>query len=126
MYQANGRRKISTARAILREGKGNFVVNGLDVNEYFEYETLRRLAKSPLDLTNTLDKYDITILVNGGGKSGQAGAVRHAVSRALLVAEPDLRPVLKQAGYLTRDSRMKERKKYGFKKARKSTQFSKR
>ena len=126
MYQANGRRKTSTARAILREGKGNFVVNGLDVNEYFEYETLRRLAKSPLDLTNTLDKYDITILVNGGGKSGQAGAVRHAVSRALLVAEPDLRPVLKQAGYLTRDSRMKERKKYGFKKARKSTQFSKR
>ena len=126
MYQANGRRKTSTARAILREGNGNFVVNGLDVNEYFEYETLRRLAKSPLDLTNTLDKYDITILVNGGGKSGQAGAVRHAVSRALLVAEPDLRPVLKQAGFLTRDSRMKERKKYGFKKARKSTQFSKR
>ena len=125
MYQANGRRKTSTARAILREGNGNFVVNDLDVNEYFEYETLRRLAKSPLDLTNTLDKYDITILVNGGGKSGQAGAVRHAVSRALLVAEPDLRPVLKQAGYLTRDSRMKERKKYGFKKARKSTQFSK-
>nr|WP_075573413.1 30S ribosomal protein S9 [Ezakiella massiliensis] len=126
MYQANGRRKTSTARAILREGNGNFVVNGLDVNEYFEYETLRRLAKSPLDLTNTLDKYDITIIVNGGGKSGQAGAVRHAVSRALLVAEPDLRPVLKQAGFLTRDSRMKERKKYGFKKARKSTQFSKR
>ena len=126
MYQANGRRKTSTARAILREGNGNFVVNDLDVNEYFEYETLRRLAKSPLDLTNTLDKYDITILVNGGGKSGQAGAVRHAVSRALLVAEPDLRPVLKQAGYLTRDSRMKERKKYGVKKARKSTQFSKR
>ena len=110
MYQANGRRKTSTARAILREGNGNFVVNGLDVNEYFEYETLRRLAKSPLELTNTLDKYDITILVNGGGKSGQAGAVRHAISRALLVAEPDLRPVLKQAGYLTRDSRMKERK----------------
>ena len=126
MYQANGRRKTSTARAILREGNGNFVVNGLDVNEYFEYETLRRLAKSPLDLTNTLDKYDITIIVNGGGKSGQAGAVRHAVSRALLVAEPDLRPVLKQAGFLTRDSRMKERKKYGFKKARKSTQFSQR
>ena len=126
MYQANGRRKTSTARAILREGNGNFVVNGLDVNEYFEYETLRRLAKSPLDLTNTLDKYDITIIVNGGGKSGQAGAVRHAVSRALLVAEPDLRPVLKQAGFFTRDSRMKERKKYGFKKARKSTQFSKR
>ena len=126
MYQANGRRKTSTARAILREGNGNFAVNGLDVNEYFEYETLRRLAKSPLELTNTLDKYDITILVNGGGKSGQAGAVRHAISRALLVAEPDLRPVLKQAGYLTRDSRMKERKKYGFKKARKSTQFSKR
>ena len=126
MYQANGRRKTSTARAILREGNGNFVVNGLDVNEYFEYETLRRLAKSPLELTNTLDKYDITILVNGGGKSGQAGAVRHAISRALLVAEPDLRPVLKQAGFLTRDSRMKERKKYGFKKARKSTQFSKR
>ena len=126
MYQANGRRKTSTARAILREGNGNFVVNGLDVNEYFEYETLRRLAKSPFDLTNTLDKYDITIIVNGGGKSGQAGAVRHAVSRALLVAEPDLRPVLKQAGFLTRDSRMKERKKYGFKKARKSTQFSKR
>ena len=126
MYQANGRRKTSTARAILRDGNGNFVVNGLNVNDYFEYETLRRLAKSPLELTNTLDKYDVTILVNGGGKSGQAGAVRHAVSRALLIAEPDLRPVLKQAGFLTRDSRMKERKKYGFKKARKSTQFSKR
>ena len=126
MYQANGRRKTSTARAILREGNGKFIVNNLDVDTYFEYETLRRLAKSPLELTETLGKYDVTIRVNGGGKSGQAGAVRHAISRALLEVDADLRPVLKQAGFLTRDSRMKERKKYGFKKARKSTQFSKR
>ncbi|MCI5675007.1 MAG: 30S ribosomal protein S9 [Ezakiella sp.] len=126
MYQAVGRRKTSTARAILREGNGSFIVNKLDVDDYFEYDTLRMIAKSPLTLTDSLAKYDIVIRVNGGGKSGQAGAVRHAISRALLEASPELRPVLKQAGFLTRDSRMKERKKYGFKKARKSTQFSKR
>lgn len=126
MYQAHGRRKTSTARVILREGSGNFIVNKIDVDNYFEYETLRKLAKSPLEITDTLGKYDVTVLVNGGGKTGQAGAIRHAISRALLEVDADFRPVLKQAGFLTRDSRMKERKKYGFKKARKSTQFSKR
>lgn len=126
MYQAHGRRKTSTARVILREGSGNFIVNKIDVDNYFEYETLRKLAKSPLEITDTLGKYDVTVLVSGGGKTGQAGAIRHAIGRALLEVDADFRPVLKQAGFLTRDSRMKERKKYGFKKARKSTQFSKR
>lgn len=126
MYQAVGRRKTSTARAILNQGKGMFFVNGKPVDEYFDVETLRKLAKSPFAITETEGKYDVEIRVNGGGKAGQAGAIRHAVSRALLEVEPDLRASLKQAGFLTRDSRMKERKKYGFKKARKSTQFSKR
>lgn len=126
MYQAHGRRKTSTARVILRKGSGNFIVNKIDVDNYFEYETLRKLAKSPLEITDTLGKYDVTVLVSGGGKTGQAGAIRHAIGRALLEVDADFRPVLKQAGFLTRDSRMKERKKYGFKKARKSTQFSKR
>lgn len=126
MYQAVGRRKTSTARAILNQGKGMFFVNGKPVDEYFDVETLRKLAKSPFVITETEGKYDVQIRVNGGGKAGQAGAIRHAVSRALLEVEPDLRASLKQAGFLTRDSRMKERKKYGFKKARKSTQFSKR
>lgn len=126
MYQAVGRRKTSTARAILNQGKGMFFVNGKPVDEYFDIETLRKLAKSPFVITETEGKYDVYIRVNGGGKAGQAGAIRHAVSRALLEVEPDLRTSLKQAGFLTRDSRMKERKKYGFKKARKSTQFSKR
>ncbi len=126
MYQSVGRRKTSTARAILTEGKGMFFVNGKTVDEYFDLDTLRRLAKSPFVLTETEGKYDVKINVRGGGKSGQAGAVRHAISRALLEADPELRASLKQAGFLTRDPRMKERKKYGFKKARKSTQFSKR
>ena len=103
-----------------------FFVNGKPVDEYFDLDTLRRLAKSPFVLTETEGKYDVKINVRGGGKSGQAGAVRHAISRALLEADPELRASLKQAGFLTRDPRMKERKKYGFKKARKSTQFSKR
>ncbi|MFR9278765.1 MAG: 30S ribosomal protein S9 [Ezakiella coagulans] len=124
MYQSVGRRKTSTARAILTEGKGRFFVNGKPVDEYFDLDTLRRLAKSPFVLTETEGKYDVKINVRGGGKSGQAGAVRHAISRALLEADPELRASLKQAGFLTRDPRMKERKKYGFKKARKSTQFS--
>ena len=126
MYQSVGRRKTSTARAISTEGKGMFFVNGKPVDEYFDLDTLRRLAKSPFVLTETEGKYDVKINVRGGGKSGQAGAVRHAISRALLEADPELRASLKQAGFLTRDPRMKERKKYGFKKARKSTQFSKR
>ena len=126
MYQSVGRRKTSTARAILTGGKGMFFVNGKPVDEYFDLDTLRRLAKSPFVLTETEGKYDVKINVRGGGKSGQAGAVRHAISRALLEADPELRASLKQAGFLTRDPRMKERKKYGFKKARKSTQFSKR
>ncbi|MDO5716164.1 MAG: 30S ribosomal protein S9 [Tissierellia bacterium] len=126
MYQANGRRKTSTARVILREGSGKILINNRDIDEYFNFETLRRLAKSPLELTDTLGKFDVTVRVQGGGYTGQAGAVRHAISRALLEVAPEYRAMLKQAGYLTRDSRMVERKKYGFKKARKSTQFSKR
>ncbi len=126
MFQATGRRKTSTARVILREGNGNILINGRDIKEYFGFETLRRLAKSPLDLTQTDTKFDVTVRVNGGGYTGQAGAVRHAISRALLEVDPEFRPVLKQAGFLTRDPRMKERKKYGLKKARKSSQFSKR
>lgn len=126
MFQATGRRKTSTARVILREGNGNILINGRDIKEYFGFETLRRLAKSPLDFTQTDTKFDVTVRVNGGGYTGQAGAVRHAISRALLEVDPEFRPVLKQAGFLTRDPRMKERKKYGLKKARKSSQFSKR
>lgn len=126
MYQATGRRKTSTARVILREGKGAFVINNRPIDEYFAFETLRKIAKAPLELTETEGKFDVTVRVEGGGFTGQAGAVRHAVSRALLLVDPEYRAILKQAGYLTRDSRMKERKKYGLKKARRSSQFSKR
>ena len=126
MYQSVGRRKTSTARAILTEGKGMFFVNGKPVDEYFDLDTLRRLAKSPFVLTETEGKYDVKINVRGGGKSGQAGAVRHGIARALLEVDAELRPVLKKAGFLTRDPRMKERKKYGLKKARRAPQFSKR
>ncbi len=125
-YRGTGRRKTSVARIILVPGNGKIVVNGKDVEEYFNSEILKRLLKDPLVISETIDKYDVMANVYGGGHTGQAGAIRHGISRALLEADAELRPILKKAGFLTRDSRMKERKKYGFKKARKSPQFSKR
>lgn len=125
-YAGTGRRKTSIARVRLVPGNGKFTVNNLDIEEYFDYETLRTIAKEPLVITETDSKYDVIVNVHGGGFTGQAGAVRHGVARALIESDSELRPILKKAGHLTRDSRMKERKKYGFKKARKSPQFSKR
>lgn len=121
-----GRRKSSIARVRLTEGKGKITVNGKDIEEYFGEETLRVIVRQPLVVTNTLTKYDITADVKGGGFSGQAGAVRHGIARALNAENEEYRAVLKQNGFLTRDSREKERKKYGLKKARKAPQFSKR
>jgi len=125
-YIGTGRRKTSVARVRLIPGNGNVNINGLDIAEYFDYETLRVIAKEPLVITETSDKFDVIVKVHGGGFTGQAGAVRHGIARALLEVEGEFRPILKKAGYLTRDPRMKERKKYGLKKARKSPQFSKR
>ena len=126
VFLGTGRRKSSIARVRLVEGIGNITVNGKDINEYFGEETLRVIVKQPLTVTNTLSKYDVIAKVQGGGFSGQAGAVRHGIARALNEANAEYRPVLKSNGFLTRDPRMKERKKYGLKKARKSPQFSKR
>ncbi len=126
VFLGTGRRKSSIARVRLVEGKGNITVNGKDINEYFGEETLRVIVKQPLTATNTLSKYDVIAKVQGGGFSGQAGAVRHGIARALNEANAEYRPVLKSNGFLTRDPRMKERKKYGLKKARKAPQFSKR
>ena len=126
VFLGTGRRKSSVARVRLVEGKGNITVNGKDINEYFGEETLRVIVKQPLTATNTLSKYDVIAKVQGGGFSGQAGAVRHGIARALNEANAEYRPVLKSNGFLTRDPRMKERKKYGLKKARKAPQFSKR
>ncbi|MBE6124478.1 MAG: 30S ribosomal protein S9 [Erysipelotrichaceae bacterium] len=126
-YRGTGRRKSSVARVILTPGKGNIVINGVDVNEYFPYETLVMDLKQPLTFTENETKFDISANVNGGGFSGQAGAVRLGIARALLEASQNsYRPVLKANGMLTRDARAKERKKYGLKKARKAPQFSKR
>ncbi|MCL6627079.1 30S ribosomal protein S9 [Alicyclobacillus shizuokensis] len=125
-YLGTGRRKHSVARVRLLPGDGKFVVNHRDMNEYFPLETLRLIVKQPLLLTETLGRYDVHVNVYGGGISGQAGAVRHGIARALLQVNPDLRPTLKKAGLLTRDARMKERKKYGLKAARRAPQFSKR
>ncbi|MBC7087069.1 30S ribosomal protein S9 [Soehngenia saccharolytica] len=125
-YAGTGRRKTSVARVRLVPGNGKVKVNDRDIEEYFNYETLRTIAKEPLVVTETLDKYDVLVNVHGGGFTGQAGAIRHGIARALIEADPELRPLLKKAGHLTRDPRMKERKKYGLKKARKSPQFSKR
>ena len=126
VFLGTGRRKSSIARVRLVEGKGNITVNGKDINEYFGEETLRVIVKQPLTVTNTLSKYDVIAKVQGGGFSGQAGAVRHGIARALNEANAEYRTVLKSNGFLTRDPRMKERKKYGLKKARKAPQFSKR
>lgn len=125
-YLGTGRRKSSIARVIVTPGDGKIVINKRPIDEYFGYETLIMQAKSPLVLSQTLSKYDVAVNVKGGGFTGQAGAIRHGIARALAKAEPELRGVLKKAGYLTRDSRMKERKKYGLKGARRAPQFSKR
>ncbi len=125
-YYGTGRRKHSVARVRLVPGEGRIIVNKRDLNEYFGLETLKLIVKQPLNLTDTLSKYDVIVIANGGGMSGQAGAIRHGISRALLKADPEFRPTLKRAGFLTRDQRMKERKKYGLKGARRAPQFSKR
>ena len=125
-YIGTGRRKSSVARVFMTPGTGVIAVNGKTLDEYLPQETLRMVVKSPLELTNTLEAFDIKINVNGGGYTGQAGAMRHGISRALLEASADYRPTLKAAGFLTRDSRAKERKKYGLKGARRAPQFSKR
>ena len=125
-YRGTGRRKSSVAQVRLVPGNGSFTVNGRDLENYFNYETLITVAKSPLELTETTGNFDVIVKVRGGGFTGQAGAVRHGIARALLEVDAELRPVLKKAGFLTRDPRMKERKKYGLKKARRAPQFSKR
>lgn len=125
-YLGTGRRKTSVARVRLVPGSGKITINDKDINEYFNFETLRTIAREPLTVTENTDKFDVVVNVKGGGYTGQAGAIRHGISRALLEVDEEMRPTLKRAGFLTRDPRKKERKKYGFKKARKSPQFSKR
>ena len=125
-YMGTGRRKKSVARVRLVPGEGKVIVNKREIETYFGLETLRVIVNQPLVLTATKDKFDVLVNVYGGGLSGQAGAIRHGISRALLKADENLRPELKKAGFLTRDPRMKERKKSGLKKARRSPQFSKR
>jgi len=125
-FYGTGRRKSSVARVRLYEGTGKVTINGRDIDDYFGLETLKVIVRQPLALTENADKYDVVCTVTCGGVTGQAGAIRHGISRALLQADADFRPVLKKAGYLTRDPRMKERKKYGLKAARRAPQFSKR
>ena len=125
-YQAVGRRKKAIARVRLVPGDGKVVINGRDIDNYFGLETLKMTVRQPLTLTNLEGRYDVLVNVYGGGLSGQAGAIRHGISRALVKADPELRPAVKKAGFLTRDPRMKERKKYGLKAARRAPQFSKR
>ena len=125
-FYGTGRRKSSVARVYLVPGTGKITINKRDIDEYFGLETLKVIVRQPLTLTETAEKYDVIATVKGGGFTGQAGAVRHGISRALLTVDADFRPVLKKAGFLTRDPRMKERKKYGLKKARRAPQFSKR
>jgi small subunit ribosomal protein S9 len=125
-FYGTGRRKSSVARVRVYAGSGNITINGRDIDDYFGLETLKLIVNQPLVLTNTVGKFDIVCNVNGGGVTGQAGAIRHGLSRALLQYDAELRPELKKAGFLTRDPRMKERKKYGLKAARRAPQFSKR
>ena len=125
-FYGTGRRKHSVARVRLYAGTGNITINGRDIDDYFGLDTLKLVVRQPMELTNTLGKFDIVCTVAGGGVSGQAGAIRHGISRALLLFDPELRSALKKAGFLTRDPRMKERKKYGLKGARRAPQFSKR
>jgi len=125
-YYGTGRRKKSIARVYLVPGTGKITVNKRDIDDYFGLETLKVIVRQPLVATDTTDKFDVIVTVRGGGTTGQAGAVRHGIARALLQADGDYRQTLKSAGYLTRDPRMKERKKYGLKAARRAPQFSKR
>lgn len=125
-YYGTGRRKKAIARVYLTPGKGDVVINKRSMDEYFGVETLKTIVRQPMVATETVDKYDVLVNVKGGGFTGQAGAIRHGISRALLQVDADYRPVLKKAGFLTRDPRMKERKKYGLKAARRAPQFSKR
>ena len=125
-YYGTGRRKNAIARVRLTEGSGKITINGKDIEDFFGMETLKVIVRQPLTVTNTTAKYDVIAKVVGGGFTGQAGAIRHGIARALNEANSEFRPALKQNGFLTRDPRMKERKKYGLKKARKAPQFSKR
>ena len=125
-YYGTGRRKSSVARVYLVPGTGKVTINKKDMDEYFGLETLKIIVRQPLEATNMADKFDVIVNVKGGGFTGQAGAIRHGIARALNKYDLDLRPTLKKAGYLTRDPRMKERKNYGLKKARRAPQFSKR
>lgn len=125
-FYGTGRRKHSVARVKVYPGTGNITINNRSIDDYFGLETLKLITRQPLALTETMDKFDIVCTVTGGGVTGQAGAIRHGLSRALLLYSAELRPMLKKAGFLTRDPRMKERKKYGLKAARRAPQFSKR
>ena len=125
-FYGTGRRKSSVARVRVYNGTGKITINDRDIDEYFGLETLKLIVRQPLALTDNIGKYDVVCRVTGGGVTGQAGAIRHGISRALLQAHEELRPALKKAGFLTRDPRMKERKKYGLKAARRAPQFSKR
>ncbi len=125
-YHGTGRRKSSVARVYLTPGTGVITVNGKSLDDYLPLETLKMVVRSPFEVTETLNTFDVKVNVNGGGYTGQAGAMRHGISRALLEASADYRPTLKSAGFLTRDARSKERKKYGLKAARRAPQFSKR
>ena len=125
-FLGTGRRKCSVARVRVTTGSGKIEINGKDIEEYFELETLKTIVKQPLVLTETLNNVDVVVNIYGGGKAGQAGAIRHGITRALIEFRPELRPELKKAGFVTRDARKKERKKYGLKKARRAPQFSKR
>ncbi len=125
-FWGTGRRKKAVARVRLVAGKGAIIVNKRELDEYFGLDTLKTIVRQPLELTDTLGKFDVLVNVQGGGFTGQAGAIRHGIARALTKADESLRPALKKAGFLTRDPRMKERKKYGLKAARRAPQFSKR
>ena len=125
-YYGTGRRKSSIARVYLLPGTGKVTINKRDMDTYFTLDTLKKIVRQPLELTENQDKFDVMVNVRGGGFTGQAGAIRHGISRALLQVDLDFRPTLKKAGFLTRDPRMKERKKYGLKGARRAPQFSKR
>lgn len=125
-YMGTGRRKKSVARVFLVPGSGNVIINKRNIDDYFGLDTLKYIVNQPLVLTNTMSSYDVKVNVYGGGLTGQAGAIRHGISRALIKVDDNLRSILKKEGFLTRDPRMKERKKYGLKKARRAPQFSKR
>jgi small subunit ribosomal protein S9 len=126
IYYATGRRKSAIAKTWLKSGSGQITINGRPIDNYFTFETAKTITTQPLSLTNTRESYDIKVTVIGGGITGQAGAIRHGITRALMLVSPELRPALKKAGFVTRDPRSKERKKYGQKAARARFQFSKR